>query len=77
MAMKVPKVSCAKSATCSLHREKSITQSAYIVKRDSGEEVLVVVVTSSSPEVANLLGLDILDLKRRALERRGRRLENR
>ena len=60
------------SASCSNYLEWV----AYLVKRDSGEEVLVMIVASTSPEVTNLLRLDVLDLKRRALQRRSGRLKD-
>ena len=48
----------------------------HIVEGDRGKEILVVVVTSTSPEVTNLLGLDVGNLERRGLQRRGRGLED-
>lgn len=37
----------------------------------------MLVITSTSPEVANLLGLDVGDFERGAIQRRSRKLENR
>ena len=49
-----------------------------IVKRVSGKEVLVLVVTSRSPEVSDLLGADLgVDLMRGTRQWRSRDLENR
>ena len=51
---------------------------AYIVKTGGDKKVLVDVVSSTSPEVANLLRLNLgIDLKWWAVHRRGRDLENR
>jgi hypothetical protein len=37
----------------------------------------MLVITSTSPEVSNLLGLDVGDLERGAIQRRSGKLENR
>lgn len=50
---------------------------AYIVKTGGNEEVLVFVISSSGPEVSNLLGLDVLHLKGRAIKRRSGNLKDR
>lgn len=48
-----------------------------IIKRVRGKKVLVLVVTSGSPEVTNLLGLDAsVDRMRRASQRRSRDLKD-
>lgn len=48
-----------------------------IIKRVRGKEVLVLVVTSTSPEVADLLRLDLLvPCERRALEGRSGDLQD-
>jgi hypothetical protein len=49
-----------------------------VIQGIGGEEVLVLVVTSSSPEVADLLGPDLrVDLMWRAVQGWGRHLKNR
>jgi hypothetical protein len=48
-----------------------------IIERVGGKKVLVLVVTSRSPEVSNLLGTDLrVDLMRRALQWRSGDLQN-
>jgi hypothetical protein len=49
----------------------------YIVETGSHEEILVLVITSTSPEISNLLRLDILHLERGAIKRRSRNLKDR
>lgn len=54
------------------------TQTGYthIIERDGRKEILVVVVASTRPEITDLLGLDVGNLERRGLQRRGRGLED-
>jgi hypothetical protein len=49
----------------------------YIVKRNRGKEILVLIVTSPSPEVSNLLGLDVRGGEGRAFQCRSWGLEDR
>jgi hypothetical protein len=49
----------------------------YIIEGDGGKEILVLVVAGASPDVTNLLGLDVDNLKGLAGQRRCRNLEDR
>lgn len=51
-------------------------KNTHIVQTGSDEEIGMLVVTSTSPKVSNLLGLDVGHLERGAVQRRRGNLQN-
>src|SRR4051812_7175581 len=55
---------------------RPVTTETYIIKTSGDQEVCVLVVSSASPEVADLLGLDVGRGEGRAGQSRGGRLQD-
>lgn len=55
---------------------KATSKNTHIVQTGSDEKVGVLVVTSASPKVSNLLGLDVGHLERGAVQRRRGNLQD-